>query len=133
MVATLRAAARVVFARTGRTLGDSGQPVYAAAMGWTGLLNGTRGRHVLGGIEVYHWAEMADTVVNPPHRHTYFEVCWVEDGHGEFVVEGRRHGIGPGTLLFARPGVRHQIISASPPGIRLSWVGFQLRPLAATS
>jgi AraC-like DNA-binding protein len=78
-------------------------------------------------IEVYHWAEYAGTVVNPPHRHTYFEVCWVEDGRGEFVVDGASHAIGPGSLLFARPGVRHQIISAEPPGIRLSWVAFHLR------
>jgi AraC-like DNA-binding protein len=94
-------------------------------MSWTGVLNDSRGRHA--GVEVYHWAEMADTVVNPPHRHTYFEVCWVEGGQGTFVVDGRRHAIGPGALLFARPGVRHQIISAEPPGIRLAWVGFQLR------
>jgi AraC family L-rhamnose operon transcriptional activator RhaR len=70
---------------------------------------------------------MADTVVNPPHRHTYFEVCWVEDGHGEFVVDGRTHPIGPGSLLFARPGVPHQIISEHEPGIRLAWVAFHLR------
>jgi AraC-like DNA-binding protein len=99
-------------------------------MSWTGLLNGERGRLHLGGcvdVEVYHWAEMADTVVNPPHRHTYFEVCWVEDGHGVFVVDGRSRPIGPGSLLFARPGVRHQIISNQAPGIRLAWVAFGLR------
>ncbi|MCW6007603.1 AraC family transcriptional regulator [Micromonospora sp. CPCC 205371] len=98
-------------------------------MGWTERLNAHPGRIVLGGaeVDVYHWAEMADMVVNPPHRHTYFEVCWVEGGHGEFVVEGETHPIGPGSLLFARPGVRHQIISAEPPGIRLAWVAFHLR------
>jgi AraC-like DNA-binding protein/mannose-6-phosphate isomerase-like protein (cupin superfamily) len=98
-------------------------------MGWTERLNARPGRIALGGaeVDVYHWAEMADTVVNPPHRHTYFEVCWVEGGHGEFVVEGETHPIGPGSLLFARPGVRHQIISAEPPGIRLAWVAFHLR------
>jgi mannose-6-phosphate isomerase-like protein (cupin superfamily) len=94
----------------------------------TDLLNGERGRMRLGGVgvEVYHWAQMADTVVNPPHRHTYFEVCWVEDGSGLFVVDGRRHVVEPGALLFARPGVRHQIISERPPGIRLAWVAFLL-------
>ncbi|MEH1128332.1 AraC family transcriptional regulator [Micromonospora sp. CPCC 206061] len=98
-------------------------------MGWTERLNAHPGRVDLGGaeVDVYHWAEMADTVVNPPHRHTYFEVCWVEGGHGEFVVEGETHPIGPGSLLFARPGVRHQIISAEPPGIQLAWVAFHLR------
>lgn len=98
-------------------------------MGWTERLNAHPGRLTLDGvaIDVYHWAEMADTVVNPPHRHTYFEVCWVEDGSGEFVVDGVAHPIGPDCLLFARPGVVHQIISAEPPGIRLAWVAFHLR------
>jgi AraC-like DNA-binding protein len=99
-------------------------------MTWTEALNGGRGRLDLGGgvaAEVYHWAEMADTVVNPPHRHTYFEVCWVEGGRGVFVVDGQPRPIGPGTLLFARPGVRHQIISDRAPGIRLAWVAFGLR------
>ncbi|MEJ3745760.1 AraC family transcriptional regulator, partial [Actinomycetes bacterium KLBMP 9797] len=98
-------------------------------MGWTERLNAQPGRLDLEGVEVdvYHWAEMADTVVNPPHRHTYFEVCWVEDGAGAFVVDGATHPIGPGSLLFARPGVVHQIISAEPPGIRLAWLAFHLR------
>ncbi|GAA4696709.1 AraC family transcriptional regulator [Phytohabitans rumicis] len=98
-------------------------------MGWTDRLNATPGRIRLGpvDVDVYHWAEMADTVVNPPHRHTYFELCWVEDGAGEFIVDGRTHPIGPGSLLFARPGVPHQIISRHEPGIRLAWVAFHLR------
>jgi AraC family L-rhamnose operon transcriptional activator RhaR len=70
---------------------------------------------------------MADTVVNPPHRHTYYEVCWVEDGTGEFTVDGHTHPIGPGSLLFARPGIPHRIVSRRTPGIRLAWVAFRLR------
>jgi AraC-like DNA-binding protein len=83
------------------------------------------------GVDVYHWAEFAGTVANPPHRHTHFEVCWVEDGVGRFVVDGRAHPVGPGSLLFARPGVRHQIIGDRPPGLRLAWVAFHLRVPAA--
>lgn len=98
-------------------------------MAWTDLLNAGPGGIRLGpvGVDVYHWAEMADTVVNPPHRHTYYEVCWVEDGTGEFTVDGRTHPIGPGSLLFARPGVPHRIVSRRAPGIRLAWVAFHLR------
>jgi AraC-like DNA-binding protein len=98
-------------------------------VGWTDLLNTGPGAIRLGpaDVDVYHWAEMADTVVNPPHRHTYYEVCWVEDGTGEFTVDGRTHPIGPGSLLFARPGVPHRIVSRRAPGIRLAWVAFRLR------
>jgi AraC family L-rhamnose operon transcriptional activator RhaR len=96
---------------------------------WTDLLNAEPGAIRLGpvDVDVYHWAEMADTVVNPPHRHTYYEVCWVEAGTGEFTVDGRTHPIGPGSLLFARPGVPHRIVSRRAPGIRLAWVAFHLR------
>jgi AraC-like DNA-binding protein len=98
-------------------------------VGWTDRLNAGPGGIRLGpvDVDVYHWAEMADTVVNPPHRHTYYEVCWVEDGTGEFTVDGRTHAIGPGSLLFARPGVPHRIVSRRAPGIRLAWVAFHLR------
>jgi AraC-like DNA-binding protein len=98
-------------------------------VGWTDLLNAGPGAIRLGpvDVDVYHWAEMADTVVNPPHRHTYYEVCWVEEGTGEFTVDGRTHPIGPGSLLFARPGVPHRIVSRRAPGIRLAWVAFHLR------
>jgi AraC family L-rhamnose operon transcriptional activator RhaR len=98
-------------------------------VGWTDLLNAGPGAIRLGpvDVDVYHWAEMADTVVNPPHRHTYYEVCWVEDGTGEFTVDGRTHAIGPGSLLFARPGVPHRIVSRRAPGIGLAWVAFHLR------
>ncbi|WP_117210974.1 AraC family transcriptional regulator [Allorhizocola rhizosphaerae] len=104
-------------------------------MSWTARLNDAVPKLLLGGVsvDVYEWAQWTDTVANPPHRHTYFEICRVEGGRGEFVVSGRRHAIGAGDLLFARPGVRHQILSPDPPGIQLVWVAFDMTPAAAVS
>jgi AraC-like DNA-binding protein/mannose-6-phosphate isomerase-like protein (cupin superfamily) len=76
-------------------------------------------------VEVYQWAEIAQPVVNPPHRHAYFEACWVRDGRGEFTVAGRTHPIGPGDLFVARPGVPHRIVSEE--GIGLAWIAFRPR------
>ncbi|HEY8472460.1 MAG TPA: AraC family transcriptional regulator [Natronosporangium sp.] len=97
-------------------------------MRWTDRLNAAVPRLRLAGhaVDVYEWAYWADEVVNPPHRHTYFEVCRVEGGHGRYVVADRAYQVGGGDLLFIRPGVRHQIISAEAPGIQLSWVAFDL-------
>jgi AraC-like DNA-binding protein len=81
-------------------------------------------------VEVYQWAEIAQPVVNPPHRHAYFEACWVRAGHGEFTADGHTHPIGPGDVFVARPGVPHRIVSAEPPGIGLAWVAFHTRPLS---
>lgn len=95
-------------------------------MSWTERLNDALPRMRFGGavVDVYEWAHWAEPVENPPHRHTYFEVCRVEGGDGRFVVEERSYPIGPGDLLFARPGVRHQILG--PDGIHLSWVAFDV-------
>jgi AraC family L-rhamnose operon transcriptional activator RhaR len=76
-------------------------------------------------VEVYQWAEIAQPVANPPHRHAYFEACWVRAGHGEFTVAGRTHPIGPGDLFVARPGVPHRIVSQQ--GIGLAWIAFHTR------
>ncbi len=104
-------------------------------MSWTARLNDAVPKLLIGGapVDVYEWAQWTDTVANPPHRHTYFEICRVEGGRGEFVVSGRRHAIGAGDLLFARPGVRHQILSPDPPGIQLVWVAFDVGPAAGVS
>jgi AraC-like DNA-binding protein len=93
---------------------------------WTDRLNAVVPRLEFEGlaIDVYEWAHWAAEVENPPHRHTYFEVCRVAGGRGRYVVADRAYEIGGGDLLFTRPGVRHQIISAEPPGIDLSWVAF---------
>jgi AraC-like DNA-binding protein len=93
---------------------------------WTDRLNAAVPRLSLGGlvVDVYEWAHWAAEVVNPPHRHTYFEVCWVEGGHGSLTAADRTYPLRGGDLLFIRPGVRHRIVSAEPPGIQLSWVAF---------
>lgn len=97
---------------------------------WTDRLNAAVPRLRLDGVavDVYEWAHWAAEVVNPPHRHTYFEVCRVEGGRGSYLVADRAYRVGDGDLLFIRPGVRHQIVAAEPPGIRLSWVAFDLSP-----
>jgi AraC family L-rhamnose operon transcriptional activator RhaR len=97
---------------------------------WTDRLDAVVPRLDLPGgtAGVYQWAQWSGVVENPPHRHTYFEVCRVDAGRGRFVVGGRDHDVEPGDLLFARPGVRHRILSPDPPGIGLSWVSFDLRP-----
>jgi AraC family L-rhamnose operon transcriptional activator RhaR len=53
-------------------------------------------------------------------------VCRVEHGQGEFTAGERRHRVGPGDLLFARPGVRHRIVGSE--GLRLSRVAFDVTP-----
>ncbi|MES2459663.1 MAG: AraC family transcriptional regulator [Armatimonadota bacterium] len=78
-------------------------------------------------VDIGHWAYSANLPDNVPHRHAYFEVCRVgERGHGQYLVEGVPHAIGPGDLFFSRPGVLHQIINTEQPLMELFWVTFYL-------
>lgn len=97
-------------------------------MWWTERLNEALPRVLLGMavVDIHEWAHWDQSMDGPPHRHSYFVVCRVEDGHGEFTSGERRHRVGPGDLLFARPGVRHRIVGGE--GIRLSRVSFEVTP-----
>ena len=100
-------------------------------MEWTERLNRSGGRVALGAgtVEVLHWAHETHLADNRPHRHTFFEVCLVgRYGAGEFIVQDRRHSVGPGDVFVARPGVIHQIVNTGEPNMELRWVSFQWTP-----
>ncbi|MDX1932964.1 MAG: AraC family transcriptional regulator [Capsulimonadales bacterium] len=97
-------------------------------MNWIERLNRVTGRIVLGEatIEARSWAYSQHLADNVPHRHTYFEVCYVDGwGQGLYRVEGVPYSLVPGTLFFARPGVLHQIVNTVQPWMELYWVCFQ--------
>jgi len=98
---------------------------------WTERLNEALPRVQLGlaVVDIHewaHWDQPDQPMDGPPHRHSYFVVCRVEGGEGEFTAGERRHRVGPGDLLIARPGVRHRIAGAQ--GFRVSWVAFEVTP-----
>ncbi len=87
-----------------------------------------------GAFEILSWAYASALQDNRPHRHTYFEVCLVgEYGGGVFTAGETAYPLLPGTLFFARPGVRHQIQNSQTPPMELLWVcfGWTLEPEAA--
>jgi len=95
---------------------------------WTERLNDALPRVRLGGavVEVHEWAHSDQPADGPAHRHSYFVVCRVEAGEGGFTAGERYHHVGPGDLLFARPGVRHRTVGAE--GFRMSWISFEVTP-----
>ena len=100
-------------------------------MEWTERLNRSEGRVALraGTVEVLYWAHEKHLADNRPHWHTFFEVCLVgRHGAGEFIVQDRRHSVGPGDVFVARPGVIHQIVNTGEPNMELRWVSFQWTP-----
>ena len=65
-------------------------------------------------FRVHYWGGNSKHFDNPVHKHSFFEVCYVLDGKGEyeeFEENGAVHPLRAHTLFFSRPGVVHQIRS----------------------
>jgi AraC family L-rhamnose operon transcriptional activator RhaR len=61
---------------------------------------------------------------NLPHAHSFFEVCYVESGQGEYVDRDQHVALEAGTFFVSRPGVSHQIRSRD--GLGLVYVAFSI-------
>ena len=48
--------------------------------------------------------------VNTPHTHTEPEAFFVLDGNYTFFTEGEDREVGPGTVVFIPPGIRHGFV-----------------------
>jgi AraC-like DNA-binding protein len=53
------------------------------------------------------------------HVHSFFEICYVFRGQGQFLIHNQTHAVKSGDLFIAKPDQRHEIISSklSPLGI----------------
>ena len=67
------------------------------------LFNRTKyGRHLL--IDVAWVHDIPTFVTDAPHTLDFFDVMLVTRGRGSFRLDGHRHAVTPGTVLFTRPG-----------------------------
>ncbi|MFC4101314.1 AraC family transcriptional regulator [Paenibacillus xanthanilyticus] len=74
---------------------------------------------------VHYWGAARQHQTNSPHRHSFYEACYVLDGSGEYEEGGITHPLKQGTLFLSRPHVPHQIRNER---MALLWVGFDLIP-----
>ncbi|HZG77248.1 MAG TPA: AraC family transcriptional regulator [Paenibacillus sp.] len=78
-------------------------------------------------FRVHFWGNNPAHFDNPVHKHSFFEICYVWDGEGEYAEFGADDRVYPlrsGALFCSRPGVVHQIRSAV--GLSLSFVAFEV-------
>lgn len=73
---------------------------------------------------VNYWGAILKHYDNLPHKHSFFEVCYVLDGNGVYVEGDYAYPIQKNTMLFSRPDIIHQIQSEK--GLSLLYVGFDL-------
>ncbi len=84
-------------------------------------------RNASAGLDVFRvdgWGvdlEHRSTVV---HKHSFFEVCYVEEGQGTYTDSGQDYVLRPGTLFVSKPGTLHQI--SNKPKTKLLHLAFHL-------
>jgi AraC-like DNA-binding protein len=78
---------------------------------------------------IHYWGASPNHLNNHPHRHSFFEICFVTGGNGSYLEDGIVYPMKAGTMLVSRPGIEHQIVSDS--GLEMLWVAFELIEAAA--
>jgi len=75
-------------------------------------------------FKIHYWGFMPLHYSNSLHRHSFFEICYVLEGSGEYTDDGVDYPLQAGTLFCSKPGVWHQIRSEQ--GLALFFVAFEV-------
>jgi AraC family L-rhamnose operon transcriptional activator RhaR len=76
------------------------------------------------GFTVHYWGVNPQLFDNPVHKHSFFEVCYVMNGEGEYTDNGITYPLRQGTHFCSKPGATHQIRTKE--GLFLLYVAFEL-------
>lgn len=76
------------------------------------------------GFTIHYWGVIPQLFDNPVHKHSFFEVCYVMNGEGEYTDNGTTYPLREGTHFCSKPGVTHQIRTKE--GLFLVYVAFEL-------
>lgn len=75
-------------------------------------------------FKVHYWGVNPQLFDNPVHKHSFFEVCYVLSGVGEYMDDGVIYPLQAGMHFCSRPGVTHQIRTQK--GLFLLYVAFEI-------
>lgn len=59
-------------------------------------------------FEVSHFHEMDEPNVDDVHKHTFYEILWIEKGRSRQHIDYRPYDVTPGSLFFISPGQVHE-------------------------
>ncbi|MGL5888240.1 MAG: AraC family ligand binding domain-containing protein, partial [Bacteroidia bacterium] len=65
-------------------------------------------------FEVLRFGEMDEPDVDDIHRHTFYEIIWIEKGNSRQTIDYKTYEIGAGTLFFISPGQVHEFEAWKP-------------------
>ncbi|KRG17008.1 hypothetical protein ACA29_01205 [Lederbergia galactosidilytica] len=75
-------------------------------------------------ILVHYWDAWPKHYNNKPHQHSFFELCYIFDGQGQYIDHNQTYSLAQGVIFLSRPYTRHQILSEK--GLKMIFVGFEL-------
>ena len=75
-------------------------------------------------FQIHYWGAMPKHYNNTYHKHSFFEVCYVNEGDGYYLENGKRYSLNANTMFLSRPDVLHQI--ESDEGLFILYVAFEL-------
>lgn len=81
-------------------------------------------------FQIYNWGLDWQHFDNPVHRHSFYEICYVLDGTGEYEDDDVTYKLESGSLFASLPGHWHQIRSRK--GLKLFFVAFEVVSAASS-
>lgn len=70
--------------------------------------------HLIGeeiSLYIHYWGGETSLKTNKPHKHSFFEICYIIDGEGTYIENGEEYPLQKGILFLTRPSLIHQIIA----------------------
>lgn len=75
-------------------------------------------------FKIQYWGVIPCLFDNQPHKHSFFEICYIISGEGEYTEQGILYPLRAGTHFCSRPGITHQIRTQK--GLFILYVAFEL-------
>ena len=65
-------------------------------------------------FEILLFDEMEEPEVDDVHKHTFYEILWVDKGHSQQTIDYQSYELGPSSLFFISPGQVHEFEAWQP-------------------
>jgi AraC-like DNA-binding protein/mannose-6-phosphate isomerase-like protein (cupin superfamily) len=65
-------------------------------------------------FEITRFEDMEEPDVDDVHKHTFYEILWVDEGHSRQTIDYRSYELGANSLFFISPGQLHEFEEWQP-------------------
>jgi AraC family transcriptional regulator, transcriptional activator of pobA len=65
-------------------------------------------------FEVTRFEEMEELDIEDPHKHTFYEILWFDEGFSTQVIDYQEYNIEPNTFFFISPNQLHHFVEWQP-------------------